>query len=83
MVAQLPIANLHNFTVHLVRLSLSTFSPPAKSGGIKRISALNSVPPVFCQSLIIIRVDDGVFAPRQTYPAERIAEANPPIQKYK
>ncbi|MHC4343574.1 MAG: hypothetical protein ACYSUP_02690 [Planctomycetota bacterium] len=58
---------------------MNTCSPP----GVIAVFAPQRTPPVPVQSLVIIGVDDGVFALRERYSAKGIAEAYPAIQKGK
>ena len=82
MVAHHAIGDLHNLAVHGVGLSLPAFDPLVKSIRINRIPGFERVPAVLTHSLIVLRVNDGVFTARQRDLPEGIAVANPPIQKY-
>ena len=67
------------FTVHLNIVSL--IPEAIATANIEGISALDDIPLVFIQPLEILRIDDGVFALCQRYPAERIAVAAPSVNK--
>ena len=73
------VRRLYYFAVHLNILHL-VFSQMNLSAGIKSVSALHGMPFVLIQSLEILRIDDGVFALCQRYPAERIAVAAPAVK---
>ena len=50
------------------------------TGGIESVSLPDSMPFVLIQSLETLRIDDGVFALFQRYPAESIAVAEPAVK---
>lgn len=79
MVAHHVIRNPHNLAVHGIRLSFSAFDPLVKSKCINGIMAFDRVPAVLTYSLIVLRIDDSVFALGQGYSPEPVTVANPPI----
>jgi hypothetical protein len=48
-------------------------------GGVKFIISAGSMPFVFDQPVIVIRIDDGVLALRQGYLPEGVAVARPAV----
>ena len=48
--------------------------------GIESVAALDSMPFVLIQSLVIFGIDYGVFALSKRYPAESIAVADPAVK---
>jgi len=71
------VGRVEYFTVHP---DIFSFVPGAgTTDGIESITPLGGVPFVLIQSLEILRIDDGVFALRKRYPAERIAVADPAV----
>ena len=76
------VGRVENLAMHLNMLPLvfTQMNPP---GGIKGVFALNHVPFVFAQALVVFGVDDGVFALCEWDAAEGVAEADAPIQKCK
>ena len=71
------VRRVHYFTVHLNIVSL--IPEAITTADIEGICALDDIPLVFIQPLEILRIDDGVFALCQRYPAERIAVAEPSV----
>lgn len=82
MVADHSIRNMNNLAVHLIKFCLTAFRPGAKSTGVKRLGAFQSVPFVRGQPVVICWVDDGEFPSCQSDFSERIAVANPPSEKH-
>ena len=76
------VGRVENLAMHLDMLPLvfTQMNPP---GGIIGVFALIHVPFVFAQSLVIFRVDDGVFSPGEWDAAEGVAVAEAAIQKRK
>jgi len=76
------VGRVENLAMHLNMLPLvfTQMNPP---GGIKGVFALNRVPFVLAQSLVIFRVDDCVFALCEWDAAEGVAIADAAIQKCK
>jgi hypothetical protein len=69
------VGRVENLAMHLHMLPLvfTQMNPP---GGIIGVFALNRVPFVFAQALVIFGVDDGVFALSERYASEGVAEAD-------
>ncbi len=67
--------------MHLDMLPLvfTNMNPP---DGIKGVFALNRVPFVFAQALVIFGVHDGVFALGERYAAKGIAIADAAVEQY-
>jgi len=55
------VGRVENLAMHLNMLPL-VFTEMNPAGGIKGVFALDRVPFVFAQSLVVFGVDDGVFA---------------------
>ncbi len=53
------------------------------ANGVERRTAFGGKPFVSGKPEIIVRIDDGVFALSQRYPAERIAVPDAPIEKHR
>lgn len=70
---------VENLAMHLDMLPLvfTQMNPP---GGIKGVFALDHVPFVFAQAVVVFGVDDGVFALSEGDAAEGVAEADAAIQ---
>lgn len=79
MVAIHPRQHGNHQVVHLQISSRLFFAVGERVNGVKGVDALVGVPFIFLQTVVILRINDGEFAKRQRYPAERIAVANPPI----
>ena len=60
MVADHTVGDVHDLAVHGVGLSLSAFDPLVKPIRINGIPGFGGVPAVLTDSLIVVRVDDGV-----------------------
>ena len=58
------------------------FPAPDSSAGIKGFAALDGIPFVFAQALVIFRVHDGVFALGKWYPAKGVAIVDTAVRKY-
>jgi hypothetical protein len=71
------------FAVHAVRLSLTVCLAQLESDGIEFGIDSRCGPFVLAEPVIIVRVNDGVFALRQRDASEGVAVAEPAIQKYK
>jgi hypothetical protein len=71
-----------DFAVHADRLSLAGFPAQLGADGVEFVIDFRGGPFVLAEPVIIIRVNDGVFALRQRYAPEGVAVANPPIEKY-
>ena len=71
---------VENFAMHLNMLPLvfTQMNPP---GGIKGVFALNRVPFVFVQSLVIFGVHYGVFALSERYPAKGVAVMDAAVEQ--
>jgi hypothetical protein len=65
--------------VHLQILSWRILAVRQRVHGVICVDAFIDVPFVLAQTLVILRVNDGVFAACQRNPAKGIAIANPPI----
>ncbi len=72
------VGRVDYFTVHLNIVSL--IPKAITTADIECICALDDIPLVLIQSLEILRIDDGVFALCQRYPAERIAVAESAVK---
>ena len=72
------VGRIENLAMHLNMLPLvfTQMNPP---GGIKGVFALNHVPFVFAQALVILGVDDGVFSLCEWDAAEGVAVAEAAI----
>jgi len=57
------------------------FCGAGTTDGIESVATLDSMPFVPIQSLEILRIDDGVFALRKRYPAERVAVVDPAVKQ--
>jgi hypothetical protein len=77
-----PGGSLHYLPMHRDADNLSAFSTSSIPLGIKGIQGPVSAPLMLAEPLIIVGVNDGVFAPGQGYPAEGIAVAHPAIHKH-
>ncbi len=75
------VGRVENLAVHLNMLPLvfTQMNPPS---GIKGVFALNRVPFVFAQALVVFGVDDGVFALSERYPAKGIAVVDAAVEQY-
>jgi len=75
------VGRVENLAMHLNMLPLvfTQMNPP---GGIKGVFALNRVPFVFAQSLVIFGVHDGVFALSERYAAKGVAVADAAVEQY-
>ncbi len=71
------------FAVHADRLSLAGFPAQLGADGVEFVIDFRGGPFVLAEPVIIIRVNDGVFALCQRNAPEGIAEANPPIEKHR
>ena len=78
MVDEEMVRGVYYFTVHFMIDTL--FAGSNGSDGIKGILAPAGLPFVLIQSLEILRIDDGVFALCQRYPAEGVAVAAPAVK---
>jgi len=67
------------FAVHAVRLSLTAFLAPLGSDGVEFVIDSRGSPFVAAEPVIIVRVNDCVFALGQRDEPEGIAVANPAI----
>jgi len=79
VVAIHPRRHVNHQVVHLQISSRLFFAVGERVNGVKGMDALVGVPFIRTQALVVLRINDGEFAQRQRYPAERIAVANPPI----
>ena len=79
MVALQSFGSMRYFTVHAVRLSLPAFLAPLGSDGVEFVIDSRGSPFVLAEPVIIVRVNDCVFALGQRDEPEGIAAANPPI----
>jgi hypothetical protein len=84
MVYNHPLADLYNLSVH-IDASLIPFSlfAPFSPQSVPVVAAPTGAPPVSAQTLVIIRVNDSVFAAGQRYPAKRVPIPRPPTQQQK
>ena len=75
------VGRVENLAMHLNMLPLvfTQMNPP---GGIKGVFALNRVPFVFVQSLVIFGVHYGVFALSERDPAEGVAVVDAAVEQY-
>ena len=71
------VGRADHFTVH--RNIFFLFPDAIATAGIESVTMFHCIPFVLVQSLEILRIDDGVFALGQRYPAERIAVADPAV----
>ena len=69
------------FAVHAVRLSLAGFLAQLGADGIEFVIDFRGGPFVLAEPVIIVGVNDCVFALGQRDAPEWIAIANPPIEK--
>lgn len=65
------------------KLTLFSVSGSGTSGCIESSAHFNGVPFVFGQMIVIVGIDDCVFALGQRYAAEGIAVSNPAIQEHR
>ena len=79
MVAFQSIGSMRYFAVHAVGLSLTACLAQLVSDGVEFVIDSRGGPFVLAEPVIIVRVNDCVFALRQRDEPEGIAEANPPI----
>jgi len=72
---------VENLAMHLNMLPLvfTQMNPP---GGIKGVFALNRVPFVLAQSLVIFGVHDGVLALSERYSTKGVAVADAAVEQY-
>ena len=75
--------DLENLAVHLNDDSLSTSVLAYISHGVKCAGAPDDVPFVFCEPVVILRIDYGVFALCQRYPAECVVVTQPAIPEHR
>lgn len=71
-----------NLAVHKEHRAIATFGRLC-AHSVVTAGPADYVPFVHGQTPVILRIDDSVLAPRQRYPAEGIAVANPAIQKHR
>jgi len=67
------------FAVHAIRLSLTACLAQLGADGVEFVIDSRGGPFVLAEPVIIVRVNDGVFALGQRDEPEGIAAANPPI----
>jgi len=72
---------VHYEAVHTYFDSFSLDFGPLSADGVECIVALCGVPFVLAEAWVVIGVNDCVFILRKWYASERIAVANPPVQK--
>ncbi len=63
--------------LNMLPLVFTQMNPP---GGIKGVFALNRVPFVFAQALVIFGVHYGVFALGERYPVKGVAVADAAVE---
>ncbi len=75
------VGRVENLAMHLNMLPLvfTNMNPP---DGIKGVFALNRVPFVFAQSLVIFGVHYGVLALSEWYPAKGVAVVDAAVEQY-
>ena len=78
MVAELPIRQFHNLSVYMY-MSFPAVPNSYASHGINASPLFRSIPFVFTQPAIVIRVNDCIFALCERNAPKGIAVANPPI----
>ncbi len=79
MVAFQSFGSMRYFAVHSVGLSPAVFRGPLVSDGVEFVIDSRGGPFVAAEPVIIVRVNDCVFALGQRDEPEGIAAANPPI----
>jgi len=69
------VRHVDYFAVHRYVQPLFQFRRPLTSYGVIRTLPWGGVPFVFADAFVVVRVNDGVFALREWYPAESVAVA--------
>jgi len=82
MVNKHTIRHFENLAVHFDDDSLFAYPLAGIPRGVVRGRAADDVPFVLAEPVVVLRIDDGVLAPRQRNPAEGVAVAQPAIQKH-
>ena len=82
MVAFQSFGSMCYFAVHADRLSLAGCLAQLGADGVKFVIDFRGGPFVLAEPVIIVRVNDGVFALGQRDTPEEIAVANPPIYEH-
>lgn len=83
MVAFQSFGSMGYFAVHAVGLSLTAFLAQLGADGVEFGIDFRGGPFVPAEPVIVVGVNDGVFALGQRDTPEGIAVANPPIEKYR